>query len=42
VQAAAALHGAWPEWDLGAGDTIDPDDRVDAGAIRDRYHAAAH
>ncbi len=40
-QAAAALHGRWPEWHVGHGGEIAPDMSVDAGEIRARYHAAA-
>jgi xylulokinase len=40
VQAAAALHGRWPDWKLAEGDVVEPVD-VDREAIRDRYHAAA-
>jgi len=39
VQAAAALHGAWPEWKLGRGEVVDPA-TVDRDAIRDRYRSA--
>ena len=46
VQAAAVLHRRAPEdvaraWDLGKGDVIDPDPRVDARAIREAYRRAA-
>jgi xylulokinase len=42
VQAAAVLHERTPdeiaqEWGLGAGDVIEPDDRVDRAALRARY-----
>ena len=37
VQAAAVLHGRFPDWDLAAGSVIDPDGRVDRDAIRAHY-----
>jgi xylulokinase len=42
VQAAAVLHGRWPEWDIGAGEIVDPDLTVDRDTIRARYHSAAN
>jgi xylulokinase len=42
VQAAAVLHGTWPEWDLGAEEVIEPATGVDRAEIRDRYHQAAN
>ena len=41
VQAAAALRGAWPEWELGDGEVVVPT-AVDRDAIRDRYRDAAY
>jgi xylulokinase len=40
VQAAAALHGVWPEWKLGQGEVVEPA-AVHRDAIRDRYRNAA-
>jgi xylulokinase len=40
VQAAAVLHGAWPEWKLGHGEVVEPA-AVDRDTIRDRYRVAA-
>jgi xylulokinase len=40
VQAAAVLHGAWPDWKLGHGEIVEPA-AVDRDAIRDRYRNAA-
>jgi xylulokinase len=39
LQAAAAFHGAWPEWPLDGIDTIEPND-IDRDAIRAQYAAA--
>jgi xylulokinase len=41
VQAAAVLHGLWPEWKLGTGEIVEPDPGVDREAIRDRYRGVA-
>jgi len=41
VQAAAALHGAWPDWQLGEGETVEPGVDVDVATIRARFRAAA-
>ena len=45
VQAAAVLHETTPEevavtWELGGGEVIEPDDRVDADGVRAHYAAA--
>ncbi len=45
VQAAAVLHETTPEeiaaaWELGGGDVVEPDDRVDADAVRAQYAEA--
>ena len=45
VQAAAVFHESTPEeiaaaWGLGEGEAIEPDDRVDADAVRARYASA--
>jgi xylulokinase len=47
VQAAAVLHQRAPEdiaraWGLGDGEIVEPDPRVDAGAVRAAYRQAAH
>jgi xylulokinase len=39
LQAAAVLHGAWPDWDFGAVDTVQPNN-IDRDAIRAQYAAA--
>jgi xylulokinase len=40
-QAAAALHGAWPDWHVGHGREVEPGAAVDAAAIRGRYREVA-
>ncbi len=40
LQAAAALHGAWPDWKLGGGAIVEPEP-IERDAIRDRYRDTA-
>jgi len=41
VQAAAALHGRWPDWKLADGEIVEPEISVDHAAIRERYRRVA-